>query len=157
MTENENLVPEWMKKKQQEIEAVDAKRELEAQRALTAQLLIEKNGPTFWKSLKEKLNITVNALSTIGLSGSFTSPFESNHIHIEVMRPGNFPDLTNIDMHFDGKQIHCAGLIGAFNLRLVVKFNNEVGSQPEDRPTACLDADQTSEFIMRRMTDRVLR
>lgn len=157
MTKSENVVPGWMKQKRQEIEAATLKRELDDRRALTAHLLVERDGPKFWKSLKEKLNITVNALSSIGLTGSFSSPINSAHVHIEVLRPGNFPNLTNVDLHFYGNKICCTGLTGAYELCMGTKYNNKVGAQSAGRPTAYLDADQASEFVMRRMTDQVLR
>jgi len=32
-----------------------------------------------------------------------------------------------------------------------------VGVSPEDRPTACWDADQAAEYIMRRMTEQIIQ
>jgi hypothetical protein len=160
MTDDSSLVPQWMRDKKAEMDRTEALRQQADAQERIAELLIESKGAGFWQSLKEKLHITVDALPTLNLTGSFDSPLaDANHVHIEVSSRTNHPQASKVDIHFDGsKMIRVSGLVGVFEFRLVTRPHDEiVGVQPDHRSTARWTPDQTAEEIMKRMVEQASR
>ncbi len=105
-----------------------------------------------------KLHITVESLSVIGLNGSFGSPIDASHVHIEVVKRDHFPSVANTDIHFDGNNLRCTGLnVGVYDLRLFATTSGDVIASTENQPNKMMDPDQTAEFIMKRMVESVKR
>lgn len=157
---DDSMVPEWMRKKQEERERSEAERMRTENERFTAAFTVSRKAPQFWQSLKEKLHISVHSLDVLKLTGSFSSTTATpNHVHIEVLRPGNFPNISNADIHFDSDAgtIRATGLIGAHTFPLVARYNEEVGAQVQGRTTAFLNSDSLAEHIMRLLVDQAER
>jgi hypothetical protein len=154
---DESVVPSWMKEEQQKEEALESARHASEHRALAVHLILEREGPKFWQSLKEKLQISVESLRVLNLNGSFGSPMgDPRHIHIEVVRQESLPQLANTDIYFDGESFHCTGLnIGSYDVKLVVATNNDVAASVLNEPHKMMDPDRTAEYVMRRMVNFV--
>ena len=154
---DDSMVPSWMKEEQKKEEALESARLISEHRERAALLAIERFGPAFWQSLKEKLQISVRSLHVLNMTGSFSSPMgDPRHIHIEVARPENFPQLANTDIYFDGESFRCSGLnIGSYDVKLMVSTNNEVAASVLSEPHKMMDPDGTAEYIMRRMVNFV--
>lgn len=155
---DDSMVPDFIKRRRDEKRKEEEQKTFETQKALAAQLLIETRGPQYWQSFKEKLQIAVESLSALNLTGSFSSPLgDLKHIHIEVTRPSQFVKMSKADIHFDGGSISANGLIGQFLFVLTVDYRHEIGVHFPDRSTACASADFLVEYILGRMIDQVER
>lgn len=155
---DESLVPEWIMREKRDIEREENSRREFARMNAEAMLAMERKAPIFWKSLKDKLYITVESLPIISLNGSFSSPLDSNHVLVEVSKVSHFPSVANSDLHFDGNEVRCTGLnIGAYQIRILASTDGDVSASVVGQPFKAMNPDQTAEFIMKKMVDYVKR
>jgi hypothetical protein len=154
---DESLVPEWIMREKRDMEREENSRQEAARMDAEAKLTIERKAPIFWQSLKEKIHITIESLPIIGLNGSFKSS-TPDHIHVEVSRVGNFPSVTNSDLHFDGNEVRCTGLnVGHYQIRILASTDGDIIAAIAGQSFKPLDADRAVEYIMKKMVDYVKR
>jgi len=149
------LVPEWMKKMQQEEELAEAKKEAARQLEVQASHILQQEGPEFWSQLQRSLAIAVDSLPVLKLTGSISQFSEG--IRIDVVYYHLIPVQTYTDICYDTGTavIRCTTMSGGIcQLYLCVASNNEVAAFAElDGPP--LDPEQASEYILRPMVDSV--
>jgi hypothetical protein len=70
---NDDLIPKWIKQIKDNDEAQKSEAELNRLRNLTAQAVVQSEGPRFWKQLAKDLEIAANACSKIGITATCNS------------------------------------------------------------------------------------
>jgi hypothetical protein len=151
---NDSLMPEWMKKKQQQNELLEAKREAERQREMAAHNLIQLKAPGFLKELEEKLAIAVEFLPKLQMEGLLTSFIGG--LRVSVSKPGIFANQTYTDLHINTRDIRCTMLNGgAYTLPFAVVSDTEIGVAYDSMSGAVMNASKASEYIIGRMIDMI--
>lgn len=155
---DDSLVPDWIMREKRAMDREDESRRDAARMGAEAKLALERKGPIFWQSLKEKIHITVESLPVIGLDGSFSSPLEPNHVHVEVSKVSDFLSVANSDLYFDGREVRCTGLnVGAYSIRLLASTDGEVSATVTGQPFKAMNPDESAAFIVKKMADYVKR
>src|SRR4029077_8907977 len=148
------IKPDWMKKKQEEQEAAARELEVRRQPSADAVSVIEKDGPRFWKELKEKLVIAVSFLPNLNLTGSITTVGDvssADAIRVTINKPGTSLNQTYTDLYFniDAKQIRCGTLNGGvYTLLLGVTPDRRVEVIRPSKQSKAMAADATSQYVM---------
>jgi hypothetical protein len=153
---NDSLMPEWMKKKKAEQESASAKEETRQQRTVTASLLIERDGPNFWKELQEKLEIGVQFLPQLGFTGSTTT--FGGGVRVSVSSPGVFANQTYTDLFWTHELggIRCSGLnIGAYTLQFRITPDNRVAVLSSRSGYDLMNPYDACEYVMKLMIDLI--
>jgi hypothetical protein len=154
---SKSQMPEWMKKKQQEMRLSEATEKDAERRKLAAALLIQSESPEFWKRLLDNLKLAVEALATIELTGSY-SQIGLNAVRISMNHPDLFASRTHTDLFHETGRIRCTTLgVGAYNLDFHVISETEVGVLDKHKGGSPMNADQASEYVIRRMVDFIER
>jgi hypothetical protein len=152
---DEARIPAWIKKLQQEHALADARRDAARKQAVEDSLLLQQEGPKFWSQLQQSLDIAVDSLPVLKLSGSISHFSEG--IRVEVVYYHLIPVRTYTDISYDPTSavVRCSTMNGGIcQLYLCVANNNEIVACSElDGPS--MDPEQASEFIIRPMVDAV--
>jgi hypothetical protein len=149
---NDTLMPEWMKKKQEQVELENAKQEAIRQRDLAVASLIQLKSPDFWKRLKEQLGIAVEFLPKLGLQGQITDTFES--VRVSMSRPGAYPNQTYTDLSLQPRSIHCTTLNGgAYELNFSTHSDTEICVVQSNTYTPPLNPEEAAKLILEKMME----
>jgi len=158
-----DITPKWIRDLKEEDEETEAARERDSQEKQIASLKIQAEVPDFWKQVLKEIQINVDGLAQIGLRASM-SPLGADGCHVEVARTGTIPkiDYTNVfcserpsprirlhDMEnaMSDEEIHM--LFGVHNNQLVVTSQSP--------PCEMMNAEQTAEYIVKRLVRKVRR
>jgi hypothetical protein len=152
---DETLVPEWIKKLQQEHELAEAEKNNARKREIESSKLLRQEGPEFWAQLQQRLSVAVDSLPVLKLSGSISHFREG--IRVDVVYQHLIPIQTYTDISYDpgNVAVRCSTMNGGIcQLYLCVADNNEIVafSEPDGPP---MDPEQAAEFILRPMVDHV--
>lgn len=157
MSDNENPIPEWMKKKQLENAQVEAQEQLRLQRESADMRLVEIEAPKFWQELLENMKIAVDALPALKLRGSY-SLLGLESVRIEMSSPGNFANMTYTDLFRDAGRIRASTLdAGAYSLLFCAVSDTEIGVVDEHKRGHAMNPDEASEYVMKRMLNLIER
>lgn len=122
--------------------------------------LIESQITTFWTQLLKRLELTVNALCEIDLSGS-VSPFGEDLVRISVTDRLAPPIHSWTDLVRDGARIRCSVLDGGiYYLDFVAISDTELAIQDIQRNGDLMDVKTSAVYVIERMVsilDRALR
>lgn len=151
----DRLIPEYLKKKHEQVEAEESQRQVTAAQQRADELLISIQWSTFWKQLTEKLHLAVDsfpALPFLGLDGKLTS-FVPSQVRIEMHRIGGLRlNGTHTDLYCDGHTIRCTTLgDGVYTLKFCVLSDTEIGVVSSQSPGIGMNAEQASEYVIDRM------
>ncbi len=150
---NDNLMPGWMKKEQQQTELKQARAEASLQREEAAARLIELKSPEFWKQLQEKIGIAVEFLPKLQMRGQM-STLADGSLRISVGRPGKLPNHTYTDLGHSPYEIRCTTATGdLYKLLFCAISGTEVAVVLESSAIPQMNPDQAAEYIMRRMVE----
>lgn len=148
------VIPAWIKEKKEQLDLNDALREIEEQRQRVADLVIQREGPTFWKRFINALNTNVTALPAIRLAGTITV---SGDIEAEacckvvVARQGYAPSHSSVDFCYSRKthnMIRCSKgsdfgiLLQAYGENVMAMDSELAPMEPE-----CLADKQVKELV----------
>ena len=156
---NDSRMPEWMKKKKKaEQEPAGVKEEARQQQGgvTFASLLIKRDGRKFFRELQEKLEISVQFLPELGLTGS-TSPL-GDGVRVSVSCPGILPiqTYTNLFWTQEVGGIRCSGLnIAAYTLQFRVTPDNRVAVLSSRGGCDLMNPEETCEHVMKMMIDLI--
>jgi hypothetical protein len=140
-----------MQKEKAVNELAEARRQAAEQRALAAALFVEEEGPKFWKTLKEKLQIAVDALPVLSLNGSFSS-IGPVSVRINMNQPGIFANITYTDIFIDQNGFRCTTLDdGFYNLAFCIVSENNLAVMDQQHESSPMNPEEASEYIIRRM------
>lgn len=151
----DGLIPEYLKKKHEQMEAEESRRQLVAAQRRADELLISNQREKFWKQLTEKLHLAVDsfpALPALRLDGKLTS-FVPNQVRVEMHRIGG-PHLstTHTDLYCHGKTINCNTLgDGVYDLDFCILSDAEIGVVSSQKPGIAMDAEHAAEYVIERM------
>jgi hypothetical protein len=152
---DETRIPAWIKKLQQEHALADARRDAARKQAVEDSLLLQQEGPKFWNQLQQSLDIAVDSLPVLKLSGSISHFSEG--IRIEVVYYHLVPVRTYTDISYDPTSavVRCSTMNGGIcQLYLCVADDNEIVAVSEiDGPS--MNPEQAAEIIVRPMVDAV--
>lgn len=150
----EGLIPEYLKKKHEQLAEEESLRQVSAAQQRADELLIANLAPKFWKQLTEKLHLAVDsfpALPSLKLDGKLTS-FVPNQVRIEMHRRGLRLNGTHTDLFFDGRAICCTTLgDGVYTLNFCVLSDTEIGVVSSQSPGMGMDAEYASQYVIERM------
>jgi hypothetical protein len=152
----ETLVPDWIKQIEAEQERKQSTAEAKRERELIAGITIQAGAGKFWLQFLKDLKNNTDNLKRIGLHGSL-STYETpcNRCRVSVARESVFPDMTYMDIHFDGAAgIRCLPLQGnPFRLSFRADEGNVAVMANDEYAT--MDAKVAAELIVKRMTNIV--
>ena len=147
---NDSMMPEWMKKKQEQIESTEAQREAARQRDLAASNLIQLKAPDFWNRLKKELAIAVEFLPKLNLQGQITDTFGS--VRVSMSRPGVYPSQTYTDLSLQPRSIHCTALNGgSYDLNFSIYSDTEICVIESNTYTPPLNPEEATKLILEKM------
>jgi len=147
---NDLMMPEWMKKKQEQTELAEANREAAKQREIAAHTLIQLKAPDFWRRLKEQLAIAVEFLPKLNLEGQITDMFGS--LRVSMRCPGVFPNQTYTDLSLQPRSIHCTTLNGgSYDLIFSTYSDTEICVLEGNTYTPPLNPEEATKLILEKM------
>lgn len=151
---NDSMMPEWMKKKVEQDAREKHKEEAGRHRVPAASNFLQLKIPEYWQRVKEKLAIAVEFLPKLNMQSQIT-PSGDKGFRISVSRPGVFTNQTFTDVFLAPRAITCTGLnLGAYTLMFCVVSDTEIGVMVDGMGEP-INADQASEYIMRKMVDLI--
>jgi hypothetical protein len=151
----EKLIPEYLKKKNEQVKAEESQREVTAARQRADELLISNQWLKFWQQMTEKLHLAVDsfpALPSLGLDGKLTS-FISNQVRGEIHSTiGLRLNGTHTDLFCDGRTIRCTTLgDGVYTLKFCVLSDMAIGAVSSRNPGLGMDAEEAAQYVIDRM------
>jgi hypothetical protein len=158
-----DITPKWIRELRAEDEERERDRERVSQEQQVASLRIAAEAPDFWKQVLKEIKINVDSLSEIGLRGSL-SPIERDGVHVEVARTDLRPatsytnvfwsehPLPRIRLHDMENAINGSEIDLVFGVQ-----DNQVVVTPQVHPYKILNAEQTAEYIVKRLVGKVRR
>ena len=147
---NDSMMPEWMKKKQEQTELAEANREAAQQREIAANALIQLKAPDFWKHLKQQLAIAVEFLPNLKLAGQITDTLGS--VRVSMSRPGVYPSQTYTDLSLQPRSIHCTALNGgSYDLNFSIYSDTEICVIEGTTYTPPLNPEEATKLILEKM------
>lgn len=154
------LMPSWIKERKAKDDATRARADKADNEVLCAEMLVQAEGPRWFRQLVMELTINTESLPEIGLAGSSTRQAGQSREEIwrvSVSLRSVFPRMTHTDvMYIPGSSvIRCHTLEGkAFTLQLCPN-PSRVGLSVliED---SLYTAQEAAEFIVRAMVARVV-
>ena len=150
MAVEENLIPEWIKKKQVEFALEEAQVEARLQRQLAAKLFVQSESPRFWERLVDKLKIAVDALPVLKIEGSLNKDSD-RHVRIFMRMPGIFPNETYTNLFLDDQRIRATTLDdGSYTLDFIIPRENCLSVMTTGEGIT-MSPDRAHEYIMSRM------
>lgn len=95
---NDSIKPNWVKRRESQTILIEVKREAVREQERAALLMIEADGPDFWRQLILELRVNADAIGGLGASGKVDSHYdESTHeemCRIDVVKKGPIIGMT---------------------------------------------------------------
>jgi hypothetical protein len=108
---------------------------------------------SFWIGLLEKLELTVNSLHQIDLTGS-VSPFGQGIVRVSVNNKLLLPVHSWTDMVRDGNRIRCSVLNGGiYYLDFVLISDTEIALQDTQTNSHSMDPEKAAIYVIERMVN----
>jgi hypothetical protein len=151
----DKLIPEYLKKKHEQVEAEESRRQVTSAQQRADELLISNQWSKFWKQLTEKLHLAVDSfpdLPYLKLDGKLT-PFVKNQVRVEMHSTGGLRlNGTHTDLFCDGHSIHCTTLgDGVYTLKFCILSDTEIGVESSRSRGTGMDAEQAAQYVIDRM------
>jgi hypothetical protein len=98
------LKPEWVKRRESKITLAKAKAAAATERENAASLMIEADGPEFWRQILLEFEVNTKALPAFGARGR-ASTFDNAHTHekccrVDVAQKGSIAGMTYTDLFY---------------------------------------------------------